>query len=317
MHSAVRPQDEHLAHDPYEAANDNITELQSGNSTRMPSDKILAYLYTEGHIGTDERDAGEHTIKLASIVRSPLKSAVVRYTVRDADRKWRQAEEQRHAVRPKLDKLIEAVRYEPRRKAFTQAFVVEESNIDLGNPHRAAQGLADAARHLWGTPTKAAPIMVADNDNEPTPDDAVSGGLVRVVADGFKRMHTARQLDDDAEVNDVLHAAGIRYAQDHHLAGLNPLGAIDYSRTQVDYGSSDGMPLRMAKARDSYRKARDAMGSRYGAVVDAVVIEGRSLGDVGLRETGYKTKDYAGTAAKERLNAGLRCLSAHYGIMRN
>lgn len=316
MHSAVRPQDEHLAHDPYDAANDNIAELQSPNTTRMPSDKILAHLFTGGYIGQDERDAGEHTIKLASIARSPLKSAVVRYTVRDADRKWRPIEEQRHTIRPKLEALIASVRYEPRRKAFTQAFVVDDSNLDLANPHRAAQGLADAARHLWGTPKAAAPIMVADNDNEPTPDEAVASGTARVVADGFKRMHSSKQLDDDAETNDILHAAGMRYAQDHHLAGLNPLGAIDYSRTQVDYGSSDGMPQRMAQARDSFRKAREAMGQRYGAVVDAVVIEGGTLLDIGSKVTTYKDKSQSRAAVAERLNAGLRCLAAHYGIMR-
>lgn len=311
MHSAVRQQDEQFAHDPYVAANDNIAETQNGAATAMPSDKILAYLYTEGHIGQDERDAGEHTIKLASIVRSPLKSAVVRYTVRDADRKWRQVEEQRHAVRPKLDALISSVRYEPRRKAFTQAFVVEESNIDLSNPHRAAQGLADAARHLWGTPANAAPITVADNDNEPE----VEVEPIRV-HDNFDRLKARGQLDKDPETNETLHAAGLRFAQDHYMAGLRPLGAIDYSREVVDCGGQQIMAESMMKARDRYRSARQLLGEHYGKVVEAVVVDGRTLGDIGLAATHYKDVGKAQAAASERLNAGLRLLAISYGIMR-
>lgn len=317
MHQAIRAGqvDEILTHDPYQAANDNIAEAQP-TTTYLPAANILGWLFQEGHIGQDERDAGEHTIKLASIARSPLKSAVVRYTVRDADRKWRPVEEQRHAVRPKLDAIIEAVRYEPRRKAFTQAFVVDEANVDLGNPHRVAQGLADAARHLWGTPTKAASIFVAANDNQPQVDAAAAKGGVFRTSDNLGRMHSAKQLDDDPETNDALHAAGIRYAQDHHLAGLDPLGAIDYSRVTVDFGSVEGMPGRMADARGRYRTARTLLGSRYGPVVDAVVIDGKSLGDVGAEITRYKDRGKAIAAAGERLNAGLRILAVKYGILR-
>ncbi|EHK56793.1 hypothetical protein [Allomesorhizobium alhagi] len=253
-------------YDPYEAANDNIAAAQQQPSTAMPADRILGWLFTEGHIGQDERDAGEHVIKLASIVRSPLTSAVVRYTARDADRKWRPVETQRHTIRPALEKLIAAIRYEPRRKATVQAFVVDETNIDLENPHRVAQGLSDVARHLWGRPEAVTRIMVAANDNQPQVDKAAAKGSVFRASDNLQRMHTAKQLDDDPETNDALFAAGLRFAQDHHQAGLSPLGAVDYSRQVVDCGGQQSVAEGRAVARDRYRAARELLGSRYGRV---------------------------------------------------
>ncbi|TPK18076.1 hypothetical protein [Mesorhizobium sp. B2-5-7] len=318
MHQAIRTDQfsNTLSHDPYEAANDNIAELQEAKTTSMAAPAILGWLFANGHVGEDERDAGEHVIKLASIARSKLTSPSVRYSARTADRKWRQVEVQRHTIRPALDACMAAVRYEPRRKATVQALVVDETLIDLDNPHRVAQGLADVARHLWGTSADVTPIFVAANDNQPAVDAAGAKGGVFRTSDNFQRMHTARQLDDDPETNDLLHAAGLRYAQDHHLAGLNPLGAIDYSHTQVDYGSSEGMPELMAGARARYRTARTLLGARYGAVVDGVVIDGKSLGLIGAEVTRFKDRGKAIAAAGERLNGGLRLLAQRYGILR-
>ncbi|NGO51632.1 hypothetical protein [Allomesorhizobium camelthorni] len=304
-------------YDPYEAANDNIAAAQQQQTTPMPADRILGWLFTEGHIGQDERDAGEHMIKLASIARSPLTSAMVRYTARDADRKWRPVEVQRHTIRPALDKIIESIRYEPRRKATVQAFVVDETNIDLDSPHRVAQGLSDVARYLWGRPEAVTRIMVAANDNQPQADKASAKGGVFRVADNLQRMHTAKNLDDDPETNDALFAAGLRYAQDHHQAGLSPLGAVDYSRVVVDGGGQQNSADSRAVARDRYRAARELLGSRYGGVVEGVAVEGKSLGEVGAEITRYRDRGKAIAAAGERLNAGLRLLAVRYGILRS
>ncbi|TGR33017.1 MULTISPECIES: hypothetical protein [unclassified Mesorhizobium] len=314
MHSAIRAGqvNDALSHDPYAAANDNLSEL-GPKTTAMPAPAILGWLASNDYIGADERDAGEHLIKLASITRSRLTSPIVRYTARSADAKWCQVEVQRHTVRPALEGCISAIRYEPRRKATVQAFVVEETNVDLANPHRVAQGLADVARHLWGTKKSAATPILAANDNEPEEDVAVAP--VRK-SDNFQRMHTAGQLDKDAETNDALHAAGLRYASDHYLAGLQPLGAIDYSRVSVDGGSGEGMGERMTQARDRYRKARVLLGAHYGPIVDAVVVDGNSLGEAGLKISHYKDRGKAIAAAGERLNGGLRLLAQHYGILR-
>jgi hypothetical protein len=319
MHAAIKAEiAEALVHDPFEAANDNISETQAARTTPLPAANILGWLYQEGLIGDDERDAGEHVIKLASIARSPLKSPIVRYTARTADRKWKQVEAQRHTIRPALDKLIEAVRYQPRRKAFAQAFIVDETNIDLSNPHRVCQGLADVARHLWGRAETVAPIFVAANDNQPRAEAAAAkGNSYRVSDNYFGRMHAAKQLDDDPETNDALHAAGLRYATDFHLAGLNPLGAIDYSRVTVDFGAAgEGASDRMAQARGRFRKAKELLGTKYAPVVDAVVVEGKSLGEVGASVTRYRDRGKAIAAAGERLNAGLRLLAVSYGILR-
>jgi len=304
-----------LTADPYEAANDNIAAQQATKTTYMPANSILAWLVTEGHIGTDERDAGEHLIKLMSIARSPLKSTTVRYTARTAEGKWRPIEEQRHTIRPQLDKCIQAIRYEPRRKATAQAFVVDETNIDLTNPHRVAQGLGDVARHFWGKPRTVTPIIVADNDNVAESDEDAPSPRARIL-NGFDRMHSAKQLDDDADINDALHAAGLRYAQDHHLARLDPLGAVDYARVIVDGGATSSGGESMLQARRRYRAAQGLLGTKYGTVVESVVVDGKSLGEIGAAITRYKDKGKAIAAAGERLNAGLRLLAVSYGILR-
>ncbi|TPM98481.1 hypothetical protein [Mesorhizobium sp. B2-1-5] len=80
MHAAIRAGqvDETPTQDPFEAANDNIAELQQPKTTAMSAPQILAWLMTNGHISEDERDAGGHVIKLASIARSKLTSPAVR-----------------------------------------------------------------------------------------------------------------------------------------------------------------------------------------------------------------------------------------------
>jgi hypothetical protein len=72
MHQAIRAGqvNETMAADPYDAANDNIAETQESKTTPMPADRILGWLFAGGYIGPDERDAGDHVIKLASIARS-------------------------------------------------------------------------------------------------------------------------------------------------------------------------------------------------------------------------------------------------------
>jgi hypothetical protein len=73
----------------------------------------------------------------------------------------------------------------------------------------------------------------------------------------------------------------------------------------------------MAQARDRYRKARVLLGTHYGPAVDAVVVEGASLGEAGLKISHYKDRGKAIAAASERLNGGLRLLAQHYGILRS
>ncbi|RUW49788.1 hypothetical protein EOA32_21390 [Mesorhizobium sp. M1A.F.Ca.ET.072.01.1.1] len=317
MHQAIRvgQVSEAMVHDPYSAANDNLAELQQTKTTPMPATAILGWLTSNDYINGDERDAGEHLIKMASITRSKLTSPVVRYSARTADGRWRQVEVQRHTVRPALDGCISAIRYEPRRKATVQAFVVDEANIDMDNPHRVAQGLADVARHLWGTKRTAATPIVVASDNEPEDDTPVAEPTIRV-SDNFKRLHSTGSLDKDPETNDILHASGMRYAQDHHEASISPLAAIDYSRTKVDGGRADGISETLVRARDRYRASRELLTAYYADAVEMVVVDGLSLGEVGLKISAYKNKDLAGACAKERLIGGLRMLAKAYGLLR-
>ncbi|OWK24145.1 hypothetical protein AJ87_24335 [Rhizobium yanglingense] len=153
--------------------------------------------------------------------------------------------------------------------------------------------------------------LVAANDNHETAD-----GARRLFDTAFDVLAKRKQLDEDAGMNELLFTAGRLYQQDHHSAGFEPLGAIDYSRPMVDGAGSQPVSERSAIAKDRFRAARRAVGNRYGAVVDAVVLEGKTLLEAGRAHCGYSGKDTATAAAKERLNAGLRILASIYGLTR-
>lgn len=91
------------------------------------------------------------------------------------------------------------------------------------------------------------------------------------------------QLDRDPLVNYVLHTAGTRYLWDWRQSGA------------------------------AYRTARESMGPRYAAIVEPIVLEGRTSADV-AKDTEYTAKQYARMAVRERLTAGLMCLARHYKI---
>lgn len=98
---------------------------------------------------------------------------------------------------------------------------------------------------------------------------------------------------------------------------MEPIAAMSYDR--VGGGSAGGaagfMPVteRQMIYRQAYRAAREALGARYAAIVDPIVLEGRTSADV-AKSTEYTAKQYARMAVRERLTAGLMCLARHYKI---
>ena len=286
----------------------------------------LAQASANNEISPAERDAGEVIHQLALITRDGPPNASVSYKWRDKDGNWTIKVCNRLQARAVLANALQHIRTDARRKAVTLAFVARQPVVDTNSLSPLVAGLDDVTIHWWGSfaiTTFVTPKGItlsgkaAANDNTPTAERVAKGDIKRgsIVLDNFSRMHTKGQLDEDDFVNDDLHAAGMRYQSDHHGAGLNPLGAIDYERPMVDGGGAQLVSESMMNRRDSFRQARAAMGEKYAKVVDAVVLEGRTMFEAG-KAAGVGKKEIALVVAKERLNYGLRLLAQHYGIMR-
>lgn len=218
-----------------------------------------------------------------------------------------------------------------RERAVRMALVIDEPRADMDRTHQITAGVADVSRHWWGAKAKATALSgkvsvarISLGENDATSERLVAAndnfetvhGARRLFDTAFDVLAKRKQLDEDVGMNELLFTAGRLYQQDHHSAGLEPLGAIDYSRPMVDGAGSQLISERSAIAKDRFRAARRSIGSRYGAVVDAVVLEGKTLLDAGRAHCGYVGKDTATAAAKERLNAGLRVLASVYGLTR-
>ncbi|MBD9569048.1 hypothetical protein [Ensifer sp. ENS08] len=292
--------------------------------------RLLANLATTGALTSDERDAGEILHRLAIAGRSPLNGpAIVNW--RDKEGKWSSVSKPRLALREMLEKAMRSIRTPKRERAVRMALVIENPRANLDATHQLTAGIGDVARGWWGA--KAKPTMLSGKvtlpgislgENDATAERLVAANDNSEIVEGARRlfdtafdvMAKRKQLDEDPEINELLFTAGRLYQQDHHAAGFDPLGAIDYSRPMVDGSGGPPVSERSTIAKDRFRAARRSIGSRYGAVVDAVVLEGKTLLDAGRAHCGYSGKDTATAAAKERLNAGLRILAQRYGLTR-
>ena len=320
--------DEKFASADFEAsANDRLAA--NDNTAPIEPLRLLANLASSGALSADERDAGEILHRLAVAGRSELKGpATVAW--RDVDGKWTSVSKPRLALRDMLDKAMGSIKTPKRERAVRMALVIAEPRADMDRTHQITAGIADVTRHWWGN--KARPTVLSKKislpgismgENDATAERLVAAndndqfeGARRLFDTAFDVMAKRKQLDEDEGMNDILFTAGRIYQQDHHAAGFAPLGAIDYARPMVDGGGGQLVSERAALAKDRFRTARRSVGNRYGAVVDAVVLEGKTLLDAGRAHCGYVGKDTATAAAKERLNAGLRVLAAVYGLTR-
>lgn len=284
----------------------------------------LMRLYIDGEISMDQCDAGEIVATLAKLANMPggKPAGMVTYPFRppaspEGSRSWGVATKQRSEVGRMLEAALAAIKTDRRRQAVTRLLVNREPVEDT--LAQVAAGLADLAGHFWPTSARAIVRSGATGLNDATPErlakaeeTLVDKAGARWLVDGFERMFMRGQLDDDEDVNEILHAAGLRYAEEHFRAGMTPLGAIDYSRATVDGDGQLPMSERMEIFRQRYRAARAAMGERYAPVVEGVVIEGRTIRELGLEHTKYRDEKMAKAGAMERLNAGLRALAKFY-----
>lgn len=314
---------------------------ENETATKWPETPLgrLAQLSAHGDISPAERDAGEILHRLGTHVFSddPYK-ATVTLPWRYANGVWTTLFERKQNVVERYEAALEAAGNNERRLVLIASFVARECKFDPDwIPHIQA-GLQQVARSWWGRASTATvsrngvtlPAVrfidsapAADNDNTPTPERVRQAGdvvetedAVRV-RDNFERIYVRGQLDPDVEVATALHAAGLRYQSEYELSRLaGEIGSPDYSRPIVDGRGEPRTPIgvRAQAARTALRAAREAMGARCADVVEAVVLRGAKLEDVGLETTGYRSGKMAGAVAKERLNQGLRALAIHYGI---
>lgn len=310
-------------------------------ATKWPETPLgrLAQLSAQGDISPAERDAGEIFHRLGTHAISDVPhTATVTIPWRYANGVWSTLFERKQQIVERYETALEAAGNNERRRTLVASLVARECKFDPNwTPHIQA-GLQQVARSWWARATTATvsrngvtlPAVrfidsapAADNDNAPTVERIrQAGDVVQTedavrVRDNFERIYVRGQLDPDADVATALHAAGLRYQSDYELSRLaGELGSPDYSRPIVDGGGETRVPIgaRAQAARTALRAAREAMGSRCADVVDAVVLRGARLEDIGLETTGYRSGKMAGAVAKERLNQGLRALAVTYGI---
>ncbi|MEZ0212452.1 MAG: DUF6456 domain-containing protein [Xanthobacteraceae bacterium] len=309
----------------YDPTNDIHTALDDTGEIAIEPMRYIARLHQDGSINAVERDAAEIMHRMFSIGSTPLRDLAF-YDWRDAAGKWTRRQEARSVILAKVDATIEGVRSLHRRRAVRHALACASPIADIGDPSALAAGIEDVARLWWGvhkrntvvingitmprvTPAEARVAAAVNDNDEP--------GVKRIV-EGFDRMHARGQLDAEPLINRALYTAGCRYQQDHHAAGLSPLGAMDYSRVFVDGGEGGGGLFgseNATRALQRFRSARVRMGDRFGPAVDAVVIEGKTLEDAGISLTKYKSAKQAAAVAQDRLDVGLRLLAVHYGTL--
>lgn len=285
----------------------------------------LAMMARNLDISDNERDAGEILHRLATAVNSTAEPMVqVRFPVRTGST-WGVVTETRRAASARMTDMLAAIKTDGRRRAVSRLLVAREPAADMSNTTPISAGLADVAAHLWGAgnaSTFTLDGITLAGGNAPTPERAIKAELTdgpdgsRRVVDGFERMYERGQLDSDPAINKALYAAGRTYQQDHYLGGMAPLGAIDYSREHVDGAGQQHVSERQMHHRTRWRNARKAMTQKYATVVDAVLIEGRALYDIGLEVTSYRKREYAAAVAKERLNVGLTMIALQNGNLR-
>lgn len=301
----------------------------------------LAHLAAGGEISAAERDAGEIIHRLGTItINDAPPTARLQFPWRNAAGLWSVETEPKSAIVDRYNAAIEAIGTERRSRAVIAALVSRAPFLDLMNLSPFSCGLEALAIHFWGKATRSTMVAKgvtlpdttgkqrraidydkpAANDNSPTPERNRLGDAVQTadgvrMRDAFERLLQRGQLDEDKETAVALYAAGVRYQTDNQLAQMVNFGSFDYSKPMVD-GGVDATPIteRVQECRTSLRKARAAMGERCAKVVDAVTLHSMTLAEAGKAHCGYVGDTAAQTAAKERLNTGLRALAIHYGV---
>ena len=308
----------------------------SSTTATLPADQplaLLAALAEAKDIAAIERDAGQifHELgKIAFSGKDPGKS--VWYSMRNPNGTWSQVRCQQREAKLRYEAAAEAIKTDERRRVVVQALVAREPRFNPAARHSLAAGLEDVARHFWGAKaiaiTKRKGVTLAavpSIDNGPTRErmrqaandnDPRASGVFR---SPFHRMFERGQLDKDEAINELLYSAGVRFYQDWYYSGLaGGLGSFDYSKPIVDSsgGESSHMPrtMREAARRQAFRAAVAVLEPLELKMLEAVVLEEKTVREVASAVTGIGRLVNAQREALALLVSGLRRLVREYGL---
>jgi hypothetical protein len=147
-------------------------------------------------------------------------------------------------------------------------------------------------------------------------NDSIKGRTI----EPFHRLYAEGLLHKTNAVNEQLFYVGQRYARSYEQAGRVSNQSPDYAKPMVSCGSYDAyrdVPIaesRIDRSRSYYEasKVLDVVGLRE--LVEAVVVHGRPVVDVGKEYSGRKQDQQARSSAITALGIGLLILREHYRI---
>lgn len=289
--------------------------------------KVLAGLAANDDITPDQRDAGEiyHHLGRIALTDAPS-STQVSYKWRYKTGAWSVLFVKAHEARKTFRDAEEAISTPAALQVVNSLLVAREPRFTDEATNLLSLGLTRLTRHFWGaagiskrngvsltsvgaeaaTPER---LAKAANDNVKLP-----GNVVRLTDWPFHRMYSRGQLDPDQGVNEDLYAAGFRYYTDWYHSGMASYSSPDMSRPIVDQSHQAREPIgeQQLIRRRLYREARAVLGDRFREVIEPIVLGDKTLADIAVAVTRYSDLSKARPAAMERLNNGLRVLSAHY-----
>jgi len=151
-------------------------------------------------------------------------------------------------------------------------------------------------------------------------------GVQRVLQSPLDRLHARGLLaprvgkqPHDAALDRILFEAGDRWRRDWYLSGLAGPGTCNLDGA----GGGSGDPAwctpateRAAAHRAMWRQARRVLDDEQRIVVGGVVLDERTVYDVGCEVSRRRRKAVALAAGIVRLRSGLRCLAVHYGMLK-
>lgn len=165
-----------------------------------------------------------------------------------------------------------------------------------------------------------------DSDSGPTPErlsKATGGfrkggdGVTRLEDWPLSRLFARRHLSNDGKMNLALFEAGERLSSLHSLAGLHGIKAFDFNSLGGGAHGARGMPFSqsVARARDEFRLACDAIEPFFLPTVLAICVEGRKPESIGRMVSGYADAKQARAVALDRLKGGLYSAARHFGYI--
>jgi hypothetical protein len=151
-------------------------------------------------------------------------------------------------------------------------------------------------------------------------------GVQRVLQNPLERLHSRVLLvvtkpgdRPDREMNDTLYAAGERFRRDWYLSGLGPPSAMNLNGT----GGGSGDPSwitpsseRAASHRAMWRQACRVLTGEERRALGGVILDGRTVFDVGAEITGRRKKLLVLRITMGWLRSGLRALAVNYGLIK-